>query len=52
MTEFVCLMQDKGNPGLGGRWYFTCEAEDEEHAKEQAFDGYDAKVIAVYRRVS
>ena len=49
MTEFVCLMQD-GEDELA-RWYFTCDASDEEHAEEQALDGYDAYVIAVYRRV-
>ena len=49
MSEFICLMQD-GEDGEA-RWYFTCEAEDEEHAEEQALDGYDAYVIAVYRRV-
>jgi hypothetical protein len=34
------------------RWYFTCDAEDAEHAEEQALDGYGAYVIAVYRRVN
>jgi hypothetical protein len=49
MDEFICLMQDGEDEDA--RWYFTCDAEDAEHAEEQALDGYDAYVIAVYRRV-
>jgi hypothetical protein len=49
MSEFICLMQDGDDEEA--RWYFTCDAEDAEHAEEQALDGYEAYVIAVYRRV-
>jgi hypothetical protein len=49
MNEFICLMQDGDDEEA--RWYFTCDAEDAEHAEEQALDGYEAYVIAVYRRV-
>jgi hypothetical protein len=49
MKEFICLMQD-GEDELA-RWHFNCDAEDADHAQEQALDGYGASVVAVYERI-
>lgn len=53
MNEYICVMQDLGDPKdeEASRWNFHCDANDADHAQEQALDGYGAKVIAVYQRV-
>lgn len=49
MKEFICLMQDGDDEDA--RWNFHCDADDADHAQEQALDGYAAKVVAVYERI-
>ena len=50
MNEYIVIMQD-GADELA-RWSFHCNAEDANHAEEQALDhSADIQCIAVYQRI-
>jgi hypothetical protein len=50
MNEYIVIVQE--NEDEDGRWHFYCDAEDENHAEEQALD-HDPSIscIAVYKRI-
>lgn len=50
MNEYIVIVQD-GDDELA-RWNFHCDADDENHAEEQALDhSTDIQCIAVYERI-
>jgi hypothetical protein len=51
MNEYIVLVQEGTDEDA--RWYFNCEADDIDHAEEQALDhDSNISVIAVYARVA
>jgi hypothetical protein len=50
LTEYIVIVQE--NTDEMGRWSFHCDAEDANHAEEQALDHDDViSCIAVYERI-
>ncbi len=50
MNEYIVIVQD-GDDELA-RWNFHCDADDANHAEEQALDhSADIQCIAVYERI-
>ena len=51
MKEYIVFVQNGDDES--SRWFFTCEAEDQNHAEEQALDhDVSIRVISVYERIS
>lgn len=50
MNEYIVIVQE-GTDEMG-RWSFHCDADDANHAEEQALDHADViSCIAVYERI-
>ena len=45
MNTFIVTLESTVEDLIGYRYYFTCEAEDAEHAGEQAEDAYPSDII-------
>lgn len=51
MKEYIVCVQEGEDER--SRWFFTCEAEDPNHAEEQALDhDKSIRIISVYERIS
>lgn len=47
MNPYVVILEDtQPGPTNGYQYYFFCEADDADHAKEQAHNAYPADLIA------
>lgn len=51
MKDYIVYVQE--NDDENSRWFFTCQAENQNHAEEQALNHDESiRVISVYERVS